>query len=98
MHMSFEPLDNYLLTGTPPKGEVVASLLAEPPGAPGSAPFFEGMRLLGARTPDLTLIALRLVLSGKHAHDAAVVELRDLSERSRKGDAQARDAYRQRVG
>jgi len=96
--MSFEPLDNYLLTGAPPKGEVVAALLTQPPAAAGAAPFYEGMRLLGPRTPDLTLIALRLVLAGKRADDAAVVEMRDLSDRSRKGDTQAREAYRQLVG
>lgn len=95
--MSFEPLDQYLLTGDPPKGDVVAGLLAERSAVPAAAPFYEGIRLLGPRTPDLTLIALRLVLAGKPADDAAVVELRELSDRSRKGDRDAREAFRQRV-
>jgi hypothetical protein len=55
------------------------------------------MRLLGARTPDLTLVALRLVLSGKTADDASVVTLRDLSERARRGDAQARADFLEQV-
>jgi hypothetical protein len=50
--------------------------------------------MLGARTPDLTLYALRLVLAGKKADDENVVALRDLAERVRSGeDASAREAY-----
>jgi hypothetical protein len=93
--MSFEPLDQYLLTGAPHKSDVVTALLAHRSGAPGASAFYEGMRLLGPRTPDLTLIALRLVLAGKIADDASVVALRGLSERARAGDAGAREAYLQ---
>jgi hypothetical protein len=92
--MDFDLLDGYLLDGLPAKGEVIRRLVESPVSAPGSAPFFEGMRLLGARTPDLTLIALRLVLAGKKADDASVVELRAIVERARKGDESARQAYR----
>jgi hypothetical protein len=95
--MSFEPLDQYLLTGAPSKSEVVTALLAERAVLPGASAFYEGMRLLGPRTPDLTLIALRLILAGKKADDAGVVALRDLSERARAGDAGAREAYLQSV-
>ena len=91
--MNFELLDRYLLDGSPAKGEVVRRLLETPVQAPGAPPFYEGMRLLGARTPDLTLIALRLVLSGKKADDAAVVHVREIVARARAGDAGARDAY-----
>jgi len=49
---------------------------------------------LGARTPDLALIALRLVLAGRKADDAGVTHLRDLVGRARSGDAAARDEYR----
>ncbi|MDQ2866019.1 MAG: hypothetical protein M3R51_07305 [Candidatus Eremiobacteraeota bacterium] len=98
--MDFEPIDRYLLDGTPSRAEVVRALLAKPANEPKALPFYEGMRLLGARTPDLTLIALRLVLSGKRADDASVIALRDLIDRARRegGDAiAARDAYRAAV-
>ena len=92
--MDFELLDGYLLDGTPSKSEVVLKLLEIRPPAEGAAPFYEGMERLGARTPDLALIALRLVLAGKKADDATVTRLRDLVERARAGDAVARDEYR----
>jgi len=85
-------LDRYLLAGKPPKEEVVAALLRERPGAPGAAPFYEGLRILGARTPDLSLMALRLVLAGKKADDAAVKRLRALVEIARKGGEDAAEA------
>jgi hypothetical protein len=95
--MSFESLDQYLLTGTPEKAGVVAALLADRSPEPAASAFYEGMRLLGRRTPDLTLIALRLVVAGKRADDASVVELRRLIERAREGDAAAREAYAERL-
>lgn len=91
--MEFELLDGYLLDGSPPKAEVVRDLLRRRPEAPGAAPFYEGMERLGAHTPDLSLIALRLVLAGKKADDAAVVRLRDVVDRARSGDAAARAEY-----
>ncbi|HEY6325655.1 MAG TPA: hypothetical protein VIW73_03940 [Candidatus Cybelea sp.] len=93
MPMEFESLDGYLLDGSPSKAEVVRELLRRRPDAPGAAPFYEGMQRLGARTPDLSLIALRLVLAGKKADDAAVVRLRDVVARARSGDAAARAEY-----
>lgn len=92
--MDFELLDGYLLNGTPSKSEVVRKLLEIRPAAEGAAPFYEGMERLGARTPDLALIALRLVLAGKRADDASVARLRDVVTRARTGDAAARDEYR----
>jgi hypothetical protein len=91
--MDFELLDGYLLDGTPAKSEVVRKLLEARPAADGAAPFYEGMQHLGARTPDLALIALRLVLAGQKADDAGVTRLRDLVARARAGDAAARDEY-----
>jgi hypothetical protein len=91
--MDFELLDGYLLTGAPPKAEVVRELLERRPDAPGASPFYEGMQRLGARTPDLSLIALRLVLAGQKADDAAVIRLRDLIARARAGEAAARTEY-----
>jgi hypothetical protein len=91
--MDFELLDGYLLDGVPSKAEVVEKLLERRPPAPGAAPFYEGMQRLGARTPDLTLVALRLVLAGKRADDAAVTWLRDVVSRARSGDVVAREEY-----
>jgi hypothetical protein len=92
--MDFDLLDRYLLDGVPAKGEVIRRLLDSPAPAPRAAPFYEGMRLLGARTPDLSLMALRLVLAGHKADDASVVQLRGIVERARRGDDAARQAYR----
>ena len=97
--MSFELLDRYLLDGAPPKADLVKTLLARRSDLPGTAAFYEGMKMLGARTPDLTQVALRLVLAGKKADDASVVELRTLAERAR-GSAPGspeRDAYAARL-
>lgn len=91
--MDFELLDGYLLNGTPSKSEVVRRLLETRPAAEGAAPFYEGIARLGARTPDLALIALRLVLAGRKADDATVARLRDVVARARTGDAAARDEY-----
>lgn len=87
-------IDGYLLDAAPAKDEVVRRLLAAPSGGSAASPFYEGMRLLGKRTPDLSLMALRLVLAGKRADDDAVTRLRAIVERARGGDAAARDEYR----
>jgi hypothetical protein len=92
--MDFELLDSYLLTGAPSKAEVVRELLERRPHAPGASPFYEGMQRLGARTPDLALLALRLVLAGKKADDEAVKWLRGVVERARAGDGAARAEFR----
>jgi hypothetical protein len=92
--MDFELLDGYLLDGSPSKSEVVRELLETRPQAEGAPPFYEGMQRLGARTPDLALMALRLVLAGRKADDATIVWLRDVVARARSGDAAAREEYR----
>ncbi|MBV9718203.1 MAG: hypothetical protein JOZ77_02725 [Candidatus Eremiobacteraeota bacterium] len=92
--MDFELLDGYLLSGTPSKSDVVRELLRRRPAAEGAAPFYEGMERLGSRIPDLGLIALRLVLSGRKADDGIVSRLRDVVARARAGDAPARQEYR----
>lgn len=94
--MDFNFLDRYLLDGVPSKAQVVKEVLQKRADVPGAAAFYQGIGMLGPKTPDLTLIALRLVLAGKPADDVHVVRLRHLSERARaKGvDAQsAVDAY-----
>jgi hypothetical protein len=90
----FELLDRYLLDGSPEKAEVVSALLEARAGGAPAQPFYDGMRLLGARSPDLSLMALRLVLAGKKADDASVVRLREVVDRARRGDGGARDEYR----
>lgn len=98
--MDFELIDRYLLDGSPTKPEVVKHLVAHPSDVPEARPFYEGMKILGARTPDLSLIALRLVLAGKKADDESVVALRALVERVAAGDpgGDARTAYLESVG
>lgn len=94
--MEFDLLDGYLLRGTPQKSDVIGKLLAQPASVPGAAAFYQGLKMLGARTPDLSLIALRLVLAGKKADDAAVLRLRALVELARTGGldgAGAREKY-----
>jgi len=92
--MDFELLDGYLLDGAPSKDEVVRRLLERRQPAEGAAAFYEGLERLGARTPDLALLALRLVLAGRKADDGAVTRLRDLASRARAGDDAARALYR----
>jgi hypothetical protein len=94
--MEFDFLDRYLLDGTPPKAQVVKELLARRSDVPGAAGFYEGMQMLGPKTPDLSLIALRLVLAGKTADDEHVVRLRQIVDRARGNGADrasAVDAY-----
>jgi hypothetical protein len=90
----FELLDRYLLDGSPEKARVVSALLEARAGGAAAQPFYDGMRLLGPRSPDLSLMALRLVLAGKRADDPAVVRMREIVERARGGDAAARQEYR----
>ncbi|MFY9719827.1 MAG: hypothetical protein WAK16_09290 [Candidatus Cybelea sp.] len=92
--MDFELLDGYLLDGTPSKGEVVRQLLERRPQAEKAGAFYEGLQRLEARTPELALIALRLVLGGVKADDATVTRARAVIARARAGDAAARDEYR----
>ncbi|MHB8178337.1 MAG: hypothetical protein ACYDA5_11470 [Vulcanimicrobiaceae bacterium] len=92
--MNLAAIDSYLLHGSPEKVEVIAELLAWSAPPPEARPFLEGMRVLGARTPDLAICALRLALSGRSPSDEAVGRLRDLSEAARAGGASAAAAQR----
>lgn len=81
--MEFEFLDRYLLDGAPPKAQVVKELLARRTEVPGAAAFYQGIEMLGPKTPDLSLIALRLVLAGKTADDEHVIRMRQIVDRAR---------------
>lgn len=81
--MKFDYLDRYLLEETPSKAQVVKELLADRQDVPGAAAFYEGIKMLAAKAPDLSLIALRLVLAGKTADDERVIRLRAIVERAR---------------
>lgn len=99
--MKFDFLDRYLLDGVPAKAQVLSELLKHRFDVPGAAPFYQGIQMLGPKTPDLSLIALRLVLAGKTADDARVVRLRQIVDRARANgvDRQsAVEAYFKEVG
>ncbi len=53
------------------------------------------MRILGPRTPELAVLALRLVLAGRRADDASVRRLRALVERVRSAGPDADAARRE---
>ena len=89
-----ELLDSYLLQGHPGKPVLIAALVGTTPVPDVAGPYLEGLRVLGERTPDLALAALRLALAGKPVGDGSVVQLRNLAEQARKGDAEAAVAYR----
>lgn len=78
-------LDSHLLDAQPSRDELVATVLASPPPSDAARPYYEGLRMLAGRTPELALIALRLTLAGRHADDATVVRLRNLLQRVREG-------------
>lgn len=92
--MNFEQLDGYLLRGTPDKATVVSALLADPAPPVEVKAYLEGLRILGARTPDLALIALRLAGAHGPAGDEQVVRARGLVERARRGGADGDEARR----
>ncbi len=87
--MDFVLLDRYLLDGEPAKADLVAALEASADLPPAARPFVEGMRMLGTRAPELSFVALRLVLAGQPADDERVVALRGLVERARAGGPDA---------
>ncbi len=94
-------VDAYFLEGEPTRAELISRLLAVPAKNPAALPFYEGFRILGGRTPDLSLIALRLVLAGKRVDDAAVTQLRAIVDRLRAEGAEAeraRSEYRALLG
>ncbi len=98
--MDFGSIDTYLLDGTPDKRDLVKGLLEAQVDDAATRPFYEGMKLLGPRTPDLALIALRLVSTGRKATDDEVTALRSLAGEAREGGdgaSRARAEYRARL-
>jgi hypothetical protein len=74
--MGFEVVDGYLLGDAVSKPSAVAAVLANRSDAPAAAPFYRALEAVGARAADEAFIALRLVLAGRDADDAAVRRLR----------------------
>lgn len=102
MAVGFEVIDGYLLSGHPPKGEVVAAVLADRVDSAAAAPFYRALEAVGARAADEAFLALRLILAGRPPDDDAVRRLRALAAVARassSGDVTAFDAVfkRERV-
>lgn len=93
--MQFDFLDRYLLDGAASKASVVQEVLQRRSAVPACSAFYEGIEMLGPGTPDLTLIALRLVLAGKAADDERVARLRSIVQRARANDAGRQHAVRE---
>lgn len=87
------PLDGYLLDGSPAKADVIAAVLRERMPSERAQPFYRALDLLGARVPDETLMGLRIVLAGRAADDDAIRSMRAAVAAARTGDAGARAAY-----
>ena len=71
-------IDRYLLGEPVSKPDVVAELLADRSELPAAAPFYRAFEAVGTRAADEAFVALRLVLAGREADDAAVRRLRAL--------------------
>ncbi len=96
--MELHPLDGYLLDGRPGKADAIAAALRERSPEPRAQPFYRALEAVGARAADEALLALRLVLGGKEAQDAAIVEARTARARVKAGEPGAREAYFRSVG
>jgi len=87
------PLDGYLLDGSPAKAEAVRAVLADRSAGEHAQPFYRALELLGARVPDETLMGLRIALTGHNPDDDAIRTMRTQVAAARTGDAAARTAY-----
>lgn len=93
-----DPLDGYLLDGVPGKAAAIAAALAARSPDPRAQPFYRALDALGARAADEALLALRLVLAGRTADDAAIRALREERRAAGGGDTAARARYLAMVG
>ncbi len=96
--MELHPLDGYLLDGSPDKADAIAAALRDRSPDPQAQPFYRALDTVGARAADEALLALRLVLGGKAADDASIVEARAARARAKTGEAEGREAYFRAVG
>lgn len=83
MQKAADLADDYLLGEPVSKPAVIAALLTDRSSAPAAAPFYRALEAIGVRAADEAIVALRLVLAGKPASDAAVRRLRDLARVAR---------------
>jgi len=74
-----ELVDRYLLGEAVSKPDVVTALLAERSADAAAEPFYRALEAVGTRAADEAFVALRLVLAGRSANDAAVRRLRGLA-------------------
>ncbi len=88
------PLDGYLLDGSPAKVDAIGAVLQnQQPDNERAQPFYRALDLLGTRVPDETLMGLRIALAGRPADDDAIRTMRSQVAAARSGDAGARAAY-----
>src|SRR5450432_1477335 len=87
--MQFHAIDGYLLDGRPSKADAIAAVLSERVTDERAAPFYRAFEAVGVRAADEALVAMRLVLAGRPADDAAIRRLRGLAALARASDAKA---------
>ena len=88
--MGLDVVDRYLLGEAVSKPDVVAAFLAHRSDLPAAAPFYRALEAVGARAADEAFVALRLIVAGRTADDAAVRRLRavaGVARAARTGDA-----------
>jgi len=90
---ALNPVDGYLLDGSPAKADAVAAALATRVSAAPAQPFYRALDALGAKVADEALIALRVAMAGRTPDDEAIRTLRSAVAAARQGDAAARTAY-----
>ena len=96
--MELHPLDGYLLDGRPSKADAIAAALRDRSAAAKAQPFYRALEALGARAADDALLALRVVLGGNQADDAAIVAARAARAAVKSNEPGAREAYLRSVG
>jgi hypothetical protein len=96
--VELHPLDGYLLDGRPGKADAIAAALRDRSTDAKAQPFYRALEALGARAADEALLALRVVLGGKHADDEAIIAARAARAAVKSNEPGAREAYLRSVG
>ena len=96
--MELHPLDGYLLDGRPSKADAIAAALRDRSAEAKAQPFYRALEALGVRAADDALLALRVVLGGNQADDAAIVAARAARAAVKSDQPGAREAYLRSVG